>query len=160
MPPELKTKSDLSIVLIFFTAMAVLGVAGGGFVVHDYARARASLAWPAAEGIVLSRLDGDGGALRYVYSHDGRSYESTRRRNFVGWFMTAPRLEPRPGEAVTVYVNPADPAYSVISPGGSGAAFVVFSLLAGGAVFFGVGGVVWALSRASARELAFAESAA
>ena len=71
MAPELKKKSDISIVLIVFTALAVIGVACGGFVVRDYARARASLAWPAVDGIVLSHLDGDAGQLHYVYSFDG-----------------------------------------------------------------------------------------
>lgn len=158
MAPELKTKSDVSIVLIFFTALAVFGVAGGGFFVHDYARARASLGWPAVDGIVLSRLEGESAPLRYVYSYDGRSYESTRTRNFMGWFMATPDTDLRPGESVAVYVNPETPSYSVIYPGGAGAAFVILSLLAGCAIFFGVGGVVWTLSRASARELVFAEN--
>ena len=159
MPPELKTKSDISIVLIFFTALAIFGVAGGGFVVTDYARARSSLSWPAVEGIVLSRLDGETAPRRYVYSYDGRSYETTRRRNFMGLFLPAPHAELRPGQPVTVYVNPAEPDYAVLYPGGAGAAFVVLSLLAGCAVFFGVGGVVWALSRASVRQLSFAKEA-
>lgn len=147
MAPELKKKSDISIVLIVFTALAVLGVACGGFVVRDYARARASLAWPAVDGIVLSRLDGDAGQLRYVYSFDGRSFEATRTRNFMGWFLNAETGDYRPGESVIVYVDPQDHAYSVLYPGGSGVAFVILSLLSGAAVFFGVGGVVWALSR-------------
>ncbi len=160
MPPELKTKSDVSIVLIFFTALAVLGVAGGGFVVRDYARARASLAWPTVEGIVLSQLDGETARLRYVYSFDGRSHESTRTRNFLAWFQKTESIKHYPGETVIVYVNPAEPAYSVIYPGGSSVAFVALSLMAGGAIFFGVGGVVWTVSRANAQEFAFAETPA
>ncbi len=148
MPDELKSKSDVSIVLILFTALAVLGVAGGGFVVHDYARARASIAWPAVEGIVLSHLEREGAPARYVYSFAGRSYESTRDKNFMARFMKTGKADLRPGESVTVYVNPEDNAYSVLYPGGASAAFVMLSLLSGAAVFFGVGGVVWALSRA------------
>ncbi|WP_375203992.1 DUF3592 domain-containing protein [Hyphococcus sp.] len=147
MAPELKKKSDISIVLIVFTAMAVIGVACGGFVVHDYARSRASLAWPAADGIVLSRLEGERAPLRYVYSFDGRSYEATRTRTFLGWFMTTDKVDYRPGESVIVYVDPEDHGYAVIYPGGASFAFVILSLLSGAAVFFGVGGVVWALSR-------------
>ena len=159
MPPEIKTRSDVSIVLIFFTALAVCGVAGGGFFVHDYARSRASLAWPPVEGIVLSQLDGETAPLRYVYSFDGRSYEATRTRNFMGWFMATKPTDFHPGETVTVYVDPADHAYSVIHPGGASSAFVLLSLLAGCAVFFGVGGVVWTLSKASARDFTFAKHA-
>ena len=160
MPDELKNKSDVSIVLILFTALAVLGVAGGGFFVHDYARARARLNWPAVEGIVLSHLDGDSGRTRYVYSFDGRSFESTRERNFMARFMKTSNADLRPGESVTVYVNPDDHAYAVLYPGGASAAFVILSLLSGFSVFFGVGGVVWALSRASETSMALANNAA
>lgn len=160
MPPELKTRSDVSIVLIFFTALALAGVMSGGFFVHDYARSRASLGWPAVEGIVLSRLDGEAAPVRYVYSFDGRSYESTRTRSFMAWFMKTDKTDLRPGETVEVFVAPAEPGYSVIHPGGSSVAFVVLSMLAGCAVFFGVGGVVWALSRAGERGFSLAENAA
>ena len=160
MPPELKKKSDISIVLIVFTARAVLGVAGGGFVVRDYARARASLAWPAVDGVVLSRLEGEGARLRYVYSFDGRSYESSRMRNFMGLFLPAQRTEFRPGESVVVYIDPEEHAYSVLYPGGAGAAFVILSLMCGAAIFFGVGGVVWALSRTREEALSAVSSTA
>ncbi len=150
MSAELKSKSDVSIVLLFFTALAVLGVAGGGFVVHDYARSRASLAWPAAEGIVLSRLSTERAKVRYVYSVDGHSYESTRERSFMGRFGTAQDSDFRPGESVTVFFNPDDHAYAVLAPGGSGGAFVVLSLLSGLSIFFGLGGLVWTLSRTRA----------
>ncbi len=75
-------------------------------------------------------------------------------------FTSAERRDFRPGETLTVYVNPEEPDYAVIYPGGAGAAFVILSLLAGCAVFFGVGGVVWALSRASAQDFAIAGHAA
>ena len=156
MPPELKTKSDISIVLFVFTAMAVLGVACGGFVVRDYARSRASVTWPAADAIVLSQLEGEGAQLRYVYSFDGRSHEATRTRTFLGWFMMTEQAQHRPGESIVVYVDPEDQAFSVLYPGGSSAAFVILSLLSGAAVFFGVGGVVWALSRT--REVTMGEA--
>lgn len=159
MAPELKTKSDISIVLIVFTALAVLGVACGGFVVRDYARARASLAWPAVDGIVLSQLEGEAGRVRYVYSFDGRSHEATRTRNFMGWFMKVEAGEYRPGESVVVYVDPDEHAYSVLYPGGSSAAFVILSLLSGASIFFGVGGVVWALSRTREEALSGASHA-
>jgi hypothetical protein len=150
MSAEFKSKSDVSIVLFFFTALAVFGLAGGGFVVNDYARARASVAWPAAEGIVLSRLASERAHVRYVYSVDGRSYESTRERSVMGRFEIAEESDFRPGESVTVFFNPEDPSYSVLHPGGSGGAFVALSVLAGLSIFFGLGGLVWTLSRTRA----------
>jgi hypothetical protein len=156
MSAELKSKSDISIVLIFFTALAVFGIAGGGFFVHDYARARASVTWPRVDGVVLSQLDNERAHVRYVYSMDGRSYESTRERGFMARFTKNSSKDYRPGEAVVVYVNPEDHAYSVLYPGGAGAAFVFFSLLSGLAVFFGIGGVVWTLSRTSESSFALA----
>ncbi|WP_425408342.1 DUF3592 domain-containing protein [Hyphococcus sp.] len=147
MSEELKSKSDISIVLFFFTALAVFGIAGGGFVVHDYARARASISWPAVEGVVLSQLEPQQSGLRYVYSIDGRSHESTRERVLLARFFHMSTPDYRPGESVTVYVNPANHSYAVLQPGGAGAAFVFFSVLSGVAVFFGLGGVVWTLSR-------------
>ncbi len=152
MSAELKSKSDISIVLFFFTALAVFGFAGGGFFVHDYARARASQSWPAAEGIVLSRLQGEPSRVRYVYSVAGRSYESTRERVFLARLLNGPAGQYRPGQSLTVYVNPEEPAYAVIEPGGAGAAFILCSVLSGLAVFFGVGGVFWALTRSAGAE--------
>lgn len=156
MLPELKRKSDVSIILIVFTALAILGVAGGGFLVQDYARARASVTWPAVDGIVLSHLDGRARAVRYVYSIDGRSYESTRERGFLAYFMPIDRLDPRPGETVPVYVSPENHEYAVLYPGGSDIAFIMLSILSGAAIFFGVGGVIWILSRAGETEFQFA----
>lgn len=160
MSAELKSKSDISIVLFFFTALAVFGVAGGGFFVHDYARARASVSWPAVEGIVLSQLEEENARVRYVYSIGGRSYESTRERVFLSSFFAGAGREYRPGESVTVYVNPQENSYAVLQPGGAGAAFILCSLLSGLAVFFGVGGVIWALSRSADENFTLAEDAA
>ncbi|MEO1136022.1 MAG: DUF3592 domain-containing protein [Pseudomonadota bacterium] len=160
MLPELKSKSDVSIVLVVFTALAILGVAGGSFLVQDYARARASDTWPAVDGIVLSHLDENASSVRYVYSIDGRSYESTRERGFLAHFVSLETLDPRPGETVTVYVNPDNHGYAVLYPGGSSIAFIVLSILSGAAIFFGVGGVVWTLSRATAADFQLAEDAA
>lgn len=147
MTAELKSKSDISIVLMFFAALGVLGVFSAGFVVHDYARARASASWPSVEGIVLSRLEGDHSRVRYVYSYDGRSYESTRERVFLARFLKPAPPNYLPGETLAVFVNPKNHAYAVLYPGGAGAAFVLFFILSGACVFFGVGGVVWTLSQ-------------
>lgn len=153
MTAELRTKSDVSIVLIFFSVLAVLGVTSGGFVVQDYARARASVSWPAYDAIVLSQLEGAQEKVRYVYSVNGRSYESTRERVFTASFLKGAGAAYLPGETIEVYVNPQDHSYAIVYPGGAGVAFVLFSILCGACVFFGVGGIVWTLSNGAAQDL-------
>ncbi|MEZ5892163.1 MAG: DUF3592 domain-containing protein [Parvularculaceae bacterium] len=146
MQPDLKARADLPIIILFFAALALIGAAGGAFIAHDYARARASLGWPSVEGIVLSQLDGERAAVRYVYSVEGRSYESTRTGGFISRFMKREKRAYQPGEDVIVYVNPQDHAYSVLTPGGPGAVFVFFCLLCGASLFFGAGGLVYVFS--------------
>lgn len=152
----LKSRSEVTIVLVFFICLAILGVIAGGFFVQDYARARASAAWPIVDGVVLSNLEGDGARLRYVYLVDGKSYESSRERVFSARFLKSAARDYAPGETIEVYVNPKDHGFSVLQPGGAGAAFIFFSLLSGLCVFFGVGGVVWTLSQGATENLATA----
>jgi Protein of unknown function (DUF3592) len=159
MRSELKSKSDVSIVLVFFAMLAVTGVASGGFFVQDYARARASASWPSVEGIVLSRLDGARERVRYVYSIAGRSYESTREHVLLARFLNSNAPDYLPGETVTVFIDPMDYSYSVLHPGGAGVAFVLFSILSGACIFFGIGGVVWALSQSAGQGFQIAASA-
>lgn len=146
MPEEIKTKSDVSIVLFLFMALAVIGLVGGAFVVHDYARARASVSWPTVEGIVLSQIDDKHAPIRYVYSFDGMSYESTRER----WLMTRmPKggaVDYKPGEAVVVYVHPQEHSYSVLYAGGASYLFVLLSVISALSMFFGIGGILWTLT--------------
>lgn len=139
------TRSDVTIVLLIFIALAAFGVAGAGFVVRDYAKARASAGWPVYEGIVLSRHGGSN-AMRYVYSVDGRSYESSRWRFFSARFLSGERPSFGPGETVDVYVDPRDHAVSVLQPGGASAFFAIASVLFGACIFFGVGGIVRVLT--------------
>ena len=152
MNDALNTRSDVTVVLFLFIFLAIIGVISGGFFVRDYARARASAAWPTTEGVVLSERDGASGQLRYAYSMDGHSYESTRTRVFSARFMKPQPFDYLPGERVTVYVDPRRHQFSVLQTGGAGAAFVFFSLVSGALVFFGVGGVVWVLSERGAHE--------
>ncbi len=159
MRAELKSKSDVSIVLIFFTVLAIIGVTSGGFFVQDYARARASTSWAAVDGIVLSELDGERDRVRYVYSMDGRSYESRRERVFLANILSPESPGYFPGETVAVFVNPLDHSYSVLRPGGARVAFVLFSILSGGSIFFGIGGIVWALSQTAGESFRLAASA-
>ena len=141
MQDSLKSRSDLSVILFFFIGLTILGVLGAGFVVGDYARARASAAWPVYDGVVLSRR-GRVDDLRYVYSVEGRSYESRRVRFFTASFSPNPIRGLRAGESVPVYVDPADHRFSVLTPGGASAVFVLASMFTGACVFFGVGGIV------------------
>lgn len=147
MGTTVKSRSDLTIILLFFGALAVMGIFAGGFVVRDYAQARASESWPSTTGIVLSQLDGATKDVRYVYSINGRSYEASRKRTLLASVFVADSVDYLPGENVSVYVNPQNPDYSVLYPGGGAAAFVLFSILSGGCVFFGIGGIVWAFSK-------------
>jgi hypothetical protein len=141
-----RSRSDVTIIILVFVALAIIGIVAGGFIVRDYARARASLNWPVADGVVLSQLDGDRAPVRYVYSFEGRSYESRRIRVFSARFLKAAPRDYAPGEAVRVYVNPDNPSFSVLRPGGAGLAFVVFCAFSGLCIFIGVGGVVWTFS--------------
>lgn len=152
MEDTLKSRSDVSVVLVFFIALTIFGVAAAGYAVNDYARARASAAWPVYEGVVLSKR-GRGDEMRYVYSVGGRSYESTRLRFFSGLLVhDGDALKAGPGETVRVYVDPENHGFSVLAPGGAGSVFVIASVLAGMCVFLGVGGVVRTLTVAGTRE--------
>lgn len=141
-----KSRSAITYVLVLFVTLAIVGVLAGGFFVKDYARARASLSWPSTEGVVLSDLKGDSARVRYVYAFAGRSYQSKRERVFLAQFMKVSSRNYQPGDTVTVYVNPADPSFSVLLPGGAGIAFVVFSVLSGVLIFIGIGGIIWTFS--------------
>lgn len=151
MEETLKTRSDISVVLLFFIFLSILGVVGAGFIVNDYARARASMGWPVYDGIVLSQR-GSGDKLRYVYSVDGRSYEGSRRVFFSGQFATSKIQTPGPGETIRVYVDPGDHSFAVLYPGGASAFFVIGSLFTGLCVFFGFGGIVRTLTVAAQDE--------
>ncbi len=151
MDTTLKDRSDITVILVFFISLAIAGVLGGGFVVRDYAHARASVSWPQVDGVVLSQLGDGSKRLRYAYSIGGRTYQSHRERFFTARFLRSEALVCFPGEALTVYVDPQHHTFSVLRTGGVGAVFVLFSLLSGACIFFGVGGVVWTLSERAAK---------
>ena len=152
MDQNVKNRSDITVVLVFFISLAIVGFLAGGFIVRDYAKARASAAWPTAEGVVLSKRANDRARVRYAYSVNGRSFESSRERVFTARFGRSTTEVYAPGQNVTVYFNPQMPNFSVLQPGGAGLAFVLLSLVSGACVFFGVGGVVWTLSETIAHE--------
>lgn len=139
MHEEEKKRADIAIVLIFFMSLALAGLVGAGFVINDYAQARASSSWPVREGIVLNSDYGRG--LRYVYSVEGKSYESERAQFFTAFWQPEEHTY-EPGDVVEVYYNPSVPETSVLRAGGAGLFFATLSVIFGSFVFLGIGGVV------------------
>ncbi len=146
MTTVVKSRSEVTFVLLFFAALAIIGILAGSFFVRDFARARASAAWPTADGVVLSQRAESSTQLRYAYSFDGRSYQSNRDRVFIARILKPALQDYVPGQTVAVFVDPKDPSYSVLQPGGAGLAFVFLTVMSGVCIFFGVGGVIWTFS--------------
>jgi hypothetical protein len=134
--------ADFGVALGAFALMAALGAFIGAVAVKDFARARASLAWPPVVGVVLSKSAADIADVRYAYVAGGRGHEATRVRFLTGLVFAAPTRDLRPGEEVTVFVDPGDPAFSVLRPGGSGLVFAGAAFGAAAFVFFGVAGII------------------
>ena len=135
-----RSKTTLVGAAVFFGFVALAGVITAYAAVKDFAFARASGAWPQAHGVILSAPGNNSRALRYVYYVDGESYEGRRLAFLTRGYIGAP--PPRtPGSKVPVYVNPVEPATSVLVPGGSGRRFAFWLLIGGGAVFVGVAGL-------------------
>jgi hypothetical protein len=147
MSDDAKYRAELLLAAGFFVTLAISGVLLAGFGVRDFAFARASLSWPSVEAVMLSAPAGNG--VRYVYSVDGRKYESRRARFFTASFGRAAEIDAPPGDVVPVAYDPAHPSRSVLEPGGSGAVF--FATVAAGALltFLGLGGIVRLLSEAA-----------
>lgn len=152
MDEGLYERARISVILVFFTALAIFGAAAVGAAVNDYARARASLSWPVAEGVVLEARKS--APVRYIYSVDGMPYEATRIGFFTGRLRRPDVQEPlTPGARVDVYVSPREPSFSVLRPGGAGWLFALVFLAGGLGVFIGIGGIVRTIEKA-ARDLA------
>ena len=107
---------------------------------------------PVVSAVVLSQTDDQTTGVRYAYSIDGRSYQSKRERVFTARFLKNPVRKYTAGDRISVFVDPGNHKFAVVEPGGAGAAFIFFSILSGIAIFFGVGGVVWALGQSAAYE--------
>lgn len=144
MEPNVGKKVEISVVLGVFTALAVFGSVLTAFSVEDFSRAHASLSWPEVEGVVLSGEIRDGvhaKPFRYVYSVDGRSYESGRLRFFTARFSSLSTVDVGTGETVPVFVDPDDPSVSVLHRGGGGVVFAALVVIGSAMVFIGLGGV-------------------
>jgi hypothetical protein len=109
-------------------ALVLLGVVGAlvGNVV--WRRARRQVEWEAVDGTVcgarmLIDAQFDLARIEYKYSYRGRAFRNTTVRSpavAVNWPGPAKRLIEKypPGSAVTVFVNPKNPAQSVLECGG------------------------------------------
>ena len=148
MEDTLKNRSDVSVVLLFFIVLTIVGILGAAYIVKDYSRARASVGWPIYQGVVLSPRDGRE-SFRYAYSVDGRTYDGTRRRFVTAVTLPRETINDAPGQLINVYVYPNDHAVSVLQPGGAGGFFAAGTLFFGAAVFFGIGGIVRTLTLAA-----------
>lgn len=142
---------ESAVALAMFAALGLAGFWLGFNAVKDFARARASLSWPPIEGVVLSKDAEDSADIRYAYVAGGHGHESRRVRFLTGLFYAAPTDRLRPGEGVTIYVDPHAPNVAVLRPGGSGLVFAAAALVAGAFAFFGLGGVIRTLMKAGRR---------
>jgi hypothetical protein len=141
-----KAASESLVALALFSALGAAGLWIGGVAVKDFAHARDSLTWPAIEGVVLSKDSEDSNDIRYAYVAGGHGHESRRVRFLTGLVYDAPTAQLRPGESVTVYVNPDAPDVAVLKQGGHGLVFGGAAVFAGALVFFGLGGVIRTLT--------------
>lgn len=144
MTETVKGRSAVTFILVFFVVLTIVGLVCGAYVVRDYAKGRASLAWPATDAVVLNEVRGEG--FHYAYSFAGKTYQSSRKSVFTAQLKHRTDTVFQPGETVTVFVNPQNPSYAVLYPGGSGAVFFVLCIICGLCVFVGLGGVVWTFS--------------
>jgi hypothetical protein len=115
------------------------GIALFGYGLRNFAKDRASRAWPTVEGYVnaVRGVEGYRGIrhlqLTYEYSVAGRRYAGTRYS--FGWLagVTGRHADrfitqhPR-GSALKVYHNPNNPAEALIMPGASLGHLLVFAL--------------------------------
>ena len=135
---------DRFIRFMLFAAILAAGVLLAQYSVRDYAKARASLAWPSVEGVVL---DQDRWGVTYAYSWSGRTRQSSKERFLTGFSLSdvlAP-AEQEPARFVKVYVSPANPDEAVLHRGGGRVMFALATLFGAGLAFIGGGGVAQSL---------------
>ena len=126
--------------LIVSAISALVGLIVAGFGVRSYQRARASTAWPFAEGTITESkvVPGSEGTLHpriaYEYRVNGQSYQGARlnvaHKNFgtTGTYAQT-RVDRYPmGARVQVFYNPAKPAQSALEPGVTVGAYVTLSI--------------------------------
>ena len=152
MPEEAVRKAELTVVLMFFALLALTGIVFGGFVVQDFACARASHGWPTADGVILSAPESGAGKVRYAYVFAGENHEGRRITYITGRFSRDEAKQYSPGEAVTVHVDPDKPSASVLEPGGASGIFLFGAFLSGLLIFVGAGGMIRTLMNGAGEE--------
>lgn len=125
---------------ILFGVVAAAGVVAAYAAVEDFARARASLHWPAVEGVVLSREQGDK-SVRYAW-FDGSESHTGERVRFWTRMLQPSGATYEPGSKIKVRVSPDDGALAVLEPGGSAVVFTVVLGFGAFLVFIGLAGIV------------------
>lgn len=135
--PDHKT----GMVALIFLAAAAIGIGVAHYFVVNFADARASHNWPPTQGVILNEPEGQFPTVRYSYSVEGSVYVSTRNR--VVDMPFARRPDVTPGDRVRVYVNPMQPTFAVLTPGGAIFAYIAGVIFGAGMTFVGLGGLVW-----------------
>ena len=125
---------------ILFGLVVASGVLAAYAAVEDYAQARASLSWPAVDGIVLSRGK-DGDVVRYAW-FDGEESHSGERITFWTGAVFDKGAVYEQGKPVKVRVSPDDGSLAVLEPGGSSVVFAVVLGFGGLLVFIGLAGII------------------
>ncbi|HNR77989.1 MAG TPA: DUF3592 domain-containing protein [Parvularculaceae bacterium] len=125
---------------ILFGIVVMCGVLAAYAAVEDYARARASLSWPAVDGVVLSRGKADG-EVRYAWFDGADSHTGGRVRFWTGAVFDTGAVY-QPGKPIKVHVSPDDGSLAVLEPGGSGVLFAVVLGFGAFLVFVGLAGII------------------
>jgi Protein of unknown function (DUF3592) len=123
---------------VLFAMMAVAGALLSYAAVEDYARARASVAWPTVDGVILSTHDGK---VRYAW-FDGDANHVGERVHFKSAAFRDSGLVYEPGQIVKARLSPENGSIAVLEPGGSP---ILFALALGAGaflVFIGLAGLV------------------
>jgi hypothetical protein len=138
MNPEIEKKYQRLRSLFF--GMGI--IAGGMLLMSSLSDMRKSSAqWNVYQGVINSEMRRGlnyfgGGWLEYTYEVDGKKYQGSR----VGFGITRPQAELKQGDAIRVYVDPANANNAVIETGIVRKHFIGLLLSAG---FFWISFVIW-----------------
>lgn len=125
---------------LLFGLVAAAGTTIVFAAVEDFAGARASLGWPAVEGVILSRAEDDH-VVRYAW-FDGEASHTGERIRFWTQSLHPSGLAYAPGDRVEVRYSPENGGKAVLEPGGSPALFAAALGFGAILVFVGLAGIV------------------
>lgn len=132
------------VLVLFFSALALCGAMTVNFAVNDFHRGMTSATWPTVKATVMKEGIEGAMALRhasYRYYAQGALFEGNRVRVFTNnrLFSPAAPISVEAGEILSIRVNPANPAQSLVVPGASGFGFMIMIVLGGLLFFLGFG---------------------